>query len=345
MLITAQELCNLVGGELEGDPNVRVHSPSKIEEAEEGTLSFLANPKYEAFVYSTRASVLLVNKDFKPEKPISPTLIRVEDVYATLGRLLEHFNHREDTIQGISHQTSIATSAKIASDVTIGDFAVIRDGTEIGEGTVIYPQVFIGKHVRIGKHVKIYPGVRIYHDCEIGDHCIIHANAVIGSDGFGFSRNEQGEFRKIAQIGNVKLEDHVEVGANTVIDRATMGSTLIRSGAKLDNLIQIAHNVEIGENSAIAAQAGLAGSAKIGRNVLVGGQAGIVGHIRIADGVQIQAQSGVTSSEPQEGKRLYGSPALEYMHYLKAYAVFKNLPTLKKRVEELEKLYKELKEK
>lgn len=345
MFITAKELCNLLGGELEGDPDVEVHSPSKIEEAEAGTLSFLANPKYEAYAYSTKASVLLVGKDFKPEKPVSPTLIRVNDVYSSLGQLLEHFNHREKAISGVSQKASVDPSAQIGANSAIGDFTVVMAGVEIGEDCQIYPQVYLGHNVQIGSGVKIFPGVRIYHDCVVGDHCIIHANAVIGSDGFGYSRNEAGEYTKIAQIGNVVLENHVEVGAHTTIDRATMGSTRIRQGAKLDNLIQIAHNVDIGENTAIAAQAGVAGSSRIGKNVLIGGQAGIVGHITVPDGAQIQAQSGVTATEDEKGKRLYGSPALEYMQYLKSYAVFKNLPGLKQKVDELEKLFNELKQK
>lgn len=333
----------MLNGELEGDPDIAVDKPSKIEEAEEGSLSFLANPKYEAFVYKTKASILLVNKDFKPSKPVSPTLIRVNDVYQSLGLLLDTIGSDEFLSDGVSVQAHIDETAEVAGGASVGAFAFIGAHTVIGEDTKIYPQVFVGEHVQIGKNVKIFPGVCIYHDCVVGDNCVIHANTVIGSDGFGFSRGENGAFSRIAQVGNVVVEQNVEIGANTVIDRATMGSTIIRKGAKLDNLIQIAHNVEIGENSAMAAQSGVAGSSKIGRNVLVGGQAGFVGHIIVADNVQIQAQSGIAASVTTPGERLYGSPAMKYLDYLKAYSIFKKLPELEKKIEELTRALEDMK--
>lgn len=345
MEMTAQQLCQMLNGELEGDPDIAVTGPSKIEDATEGTLSFLANPKYEHFVYQTKASVLLVNRDFKPEKPVAPTLIRVEDVYASMGKVLGAIGDDEILSTGISDLASIHNSAAIGEDASVGPFAVISAGVEIGRGARIYPHVYIGPYAKVGAGARLYPGVRIYHQCEIGDQCVIHANTVIGSDGFGFARSENGAFAKIAQIGNVVIEDQVEIGANTVIDRATIGSTLIRKGAKLDNLIQVAHNVEIGENSAMAAQSGIAGSSKLGRNVLVGGQAGFIGHIEVADNVQVQAQSGVAGSVKNKGEKLYGSPAMKYIDYLKSYSVFKNLPELQKKVNELEQFLEELKKK
>jgi len=342
MLITAGQLCRLLGGQLEGDPDVTVDKPSKIENAQTGSLSFLANPKYESFVYETSASVLLVSEDFKPSKPLSLTLIRVADVYASLGVLLNAFNKEETLETGISSMAFVHPNATIGSNVTISPFSYIGSGAHIGDDVVLYPQVFIGENVSIGASSKLYAGVKIYRDCIIGKECVIHSNSVLGSDGFGFARSGNGAFSKIAQVGNVRVEDRVEIGANTVIDRATMGSTLIHKGVKLDNLIQIAHNVEIGEDTAIAAQAGVAGSTKIGSNVLLGGQVGVVGHINIADGVQIQAQSGIATSVDTEGERLYGSPAIKYIDYLKAYSVFRKLPELQRKLNELEEELKAL---
>ncbi len=337
MLITAGQLCRLLGGQLEGNPDVTVDKPSRIEDAQEGSLSFLANPKYESYVYETTASVLLVNEDFKPSKPISPTLIRVPDVYASLGVLLNEFNVSDALQPGISDLAFVHPEAVIGENVTISPFSYVGAGASLGDGVLIYPQVFIGDNVLIGNASKLYAGVKIYHSCVIGKECVIHSNTVVGSDGFGFVRSKNGPFSKIAQVGNVCIEDYVEIGANTVIDRATMGSTLIRKGVKLDNLIQIAHNVVVGDNTAIAAQAGVAGSTQIGSNVLVGGQVGVVGHIKIADGVQIQAQSGIAANVDKEGERLYGSPAIKYIDYLKSYSVFRKLPEIQKKLNELEK--------
>ncbi|MEM8909331.1 MAG: UDP-3-O-(3-hydroxymyristoyl)glucosamine N-acyltransferase, partial [Bacteroidota bacterium] len=251
--------------------------------------------------------------------------------------LLDRFGQQERQQSGISEEAAIHSSAIIGSDCSVGKFCVIEEGVSIGEGTTLYPQVYLGKNVRIGKRVILHPGVKIYHDCQIGDDCILHANVVIGADGFGFIPQNDGGFQKIPQIGNVLIEDQVEIGANTVIDRATMGSTLIKAGVKLDNLIQVAHNVEIGENTAIAAQAGIAGSTKIGKGCLIGGQVGFVGHIKVADGVKIQAQSGVAAGIETPNTSVYGSPALPYRDYLKSYAIFRQLPELSQKIKELER--------
>lgn len=343
MQLTARQLCQIVHGELEGNPDVVVERPSKIEEAKQGSLSFLANPKYESFLYDTDASVVLVDKTFVPNGHVRATLIRVENVYASLGILLSKYEEIEKPM-GISSLASIHPEAIVAPDAYVGPFAIISKGAKIGCGSRIYPHVYVGDHCSVGENTLIYPGVIIYHHCVIGDRCTIHANTVIGSDGFGFAKGENGHYAKIAQVGNVVLEDDVEVGANTVIDRATMGSTLIQKGVKLDNLIQIAHNVEIGQNTVVAAQVGIAGSTKIGRNVQVGGQAGFAGHIQIADQVQIQGQSGVATSVTQVGEKLYGSPALPYRNYLQSYAIFRALPALLKRIDALEQEIATLKE-
>ena len=343
MQISATELSQLLDGTVDGDPNVTVSGPSKIEEGTPGTISFLANPKYESYAYQTQASILLVSKTFQPSHPIEATLIRVENVYAAVAFLLEKFNNNHQPTNGVSTQAAIDDNVTLGDNVSIGIYSVIESGVSIGNDTVIYPQVYIGKDVKIGKNVVLFPGVKIYHNCEIGDHCVLHANVIVGSDGFGFLPDDQGNFKKIPQIGNVILENNIEIGANTVIDRATMGSTVLREGVKLDNLIQVAHNVEIGKNTAIAAQAGIAGSTKIGKNCLIGGQAGFVGHIKVADGSKIQAQSGVAASINEEGKALYGSPAIPYGDYLKSYAVFKQLPSINRQIRALEREIAELK--
>ena len=342
MQITAQQISQLVNGTIEGDPNVKIIGPSKIEEGKEGTISFLANTKYEAYAYSTKASALLVSNDFQATQAVTATLIRVENVYASLAFLMEYFGQQNQIPKEISTQAYIHPKAKLAKEISVGAFTVIEEGVKLGKGCVIYPQVYIAKGVTLGEHVILYSGVKIYHDCIIGDRCIIHSGTIVGSDGFGFAPNEDGTFTKIPQLGNVIIEADVEIGANTVIDRATMGSTIIKKGAKLDNLIQIAHNVEIGSNTVMAAQAGIAGSTKVGEQVRIGGQAGLVGHIHIADGTRIQAQSGVTSTIKKTNTSRYGSPSLPYRDYLKSYAVFRNLPELLKRLQELEKKVKDL---
>lgn len=343
MQVSAKTLCKLLEGQLEGDPDVKVSRPSKIEEGQPGTISFLANLKYEPFAYTTRSSILLVPHDWQPSQPVAPTLIRVSDVYDCMASLLNFFERKDQHPKGIAAQADIAPTAKISEDVSVGNYSIVEAGASIDKGSVIYPQVFIGRNVQIGRKVILYPGVRVYHDCIIGDQCVIHANAVIGSDGFGFTTEKDGSYKKIPQLGNVVLEPDVEVGANTVIDRATMGSTLIKRGTKLDNLIQIAHNVEIGAHSALAAQVGVAGSTKIGERVQIGGQGGIVGHIKIGDEAKIQAQSGVNRNLDNR-EAVFGSPAIPYRDYLKAYAIFRNLPALLKQLHALEKRLRILEE-
>lgn len=343
MKVTARTLSELLNGTIEGNPEVEVSGPSKIEEGKEGTISFLSNPKYEVYAYSTKSSILLVSKDFKPSQKIEATLIRVEDVYASVALLLDQFGQKTPGFEGVDEQSFVDASAVIGANVAVGKFSIIGKNATIGADTIIYPQVFIDEGVKIGKGSILYPGVKIYRDCELGDACILHANVVIGSDGFGFAPQADGSFKKVPQIGKVIIEDNVEIGANTVIDRATMGATVIKTGAKLDNLIQIAHNVEIGEHTAIAAQAGVAGSTKIGKNCLIGGQAGFVGHIEIADGTKVQAQSGINKPVKQENTAIYGSPAMPYNNYLRSYAVFRRLPDLSRELADLKKELQALK--
>ena len=332
----ASEIAALVKGTVEGDPNVIVTEPSKIEESKPGSITFLANAKYEHYLYESQASIALVSKDFLPEKALSMTLIRVDQVYPALQQLLEVYQQQHTVPDGVDPGAHLHPGAVLDPSVSVGPGTIIQEGAQIGARTIIHGQVFIGRQVMIGEDSIIYPGVRVYHDCKIGSGCIIHANAVIGSDGFGFAPDGQGKYQKIQQIGNVILEDQVEIGANTVIDRATMGSTRLATGCKLDNLIQIAHNVEIGPHTVIAAQTGIAGSTKIGAYCQIGGQVGIVGHIRIADRVRIQAQSGIAASIEEPGSAWYGSPAIPYRDYLKSYAIFRKLPELFKRLISLE---------
>ena len=337
MQISAKDLSQLLNGTIEGNPDILVSRPSKIEEATEGSICFFSNPKYESYVYSTQASIILVNQKFQPTQPVQATLIRVDDVYDAVRFLLEAFEKKEKKEAVISPQSSIHPNAKVCKTTTIGAFVVIEEGAEINSNCTIHPQVFIGKNVTIGNDVTLHPGVKIYHDCVIGDHCILHANVVIGGDGFGFAPQEDGSYVKIPQVGNVLLEKNVEVGANTTIDRATMGSTIIREGVKLDNLIMIAHNVEIGKNTAIAAQTGIAGSTKVGEQCMIGGQVGIAGHLEIANKVQFQAGSGVNKNIKKEGAKLYGYPAIPYFDYLRSYSIFKKLPELDKKIDTLKK--------
>jgi UDP-3-O-[3-hydroxymyristoyl] glucosamine N-acyltransferase len=338
MQVSAAQLAHILNGKIEGNPDVTVNRPAKIEEAENGTIAFLGNPKYESYAYTTSASILLVSETFQATQAISATLIRVPDVYASVAILLEKFAQAQQTTSvEISAKAAIHASAKIGENSAIGDFTCIEENVVIGSKSIIYPQVYLGKNVKIGTNVTLYPGVRIYQDCEIGDGCILHANVVIGSDGFGFAPTEDGSFKKVPQIGNVIIERNVEIGSNTTIDRATMGSTIIREGVKLDNLIQIAHNVEVGKNTVIASQTGIAGSTKIGENCMIGGQVGIVGHLKIADRTKIQAQSGVAASVTEPNTALYGSPAIGYSNFLRSFAVFKQLPDMMRRLIALEK--------
>ena len=342
MQLSALNLSQLIGGTVEGDPNVLISGPSKIEEGKPGTVTFLGNLKYEQYIYTTLASVVIVDKTFSPKQAIHSTLIRVDDVYVAVAKLLEQFGQSLYLDRGISEQAQIDPSAKIGEDTSVGDFVQIGPGVEIGNNCNIYPNVFIGQGVRIQNNSTIYPGVRIMHQSQIGNNCIIHCNAVIGCDGFGFAPQPDGSYQKIIQAGNVIIEDYVEIGANTCIDRGSMGATIIRTGVKLDNLIHIAHNVEIEANTVIAAQAGIAGSTKIGKNCQIGGQVGFVGHVSIADGTQIQAQSGIATGVKKPNSKLFGSPAIDYQNYLKSYSVFKNLPSLYRQIHQLEKRIKEL---
>ncbi|MCJ7446729.1 MAG: UDP-3-O-(3-hydroxymyristoyl)glucosamine N-acyltransferase [Bacteroidales bacterium] len=337
MEFTAAIIAGFLKGEIEGNPETVVYTVAKIEEGQEGALSFLANPKYEQYLYTTRSSVVLVNKSFVPSTSVKVTLIRVDDAYEAFASLLRLVDQSRPRKKGIHPTAVIEPTAKIGSDVYIGPYSYIGENCYLGNGCAIYPHVYVGDNTRIGKNSTLNPGVKIYHDCVLGENCTIHAGTVIGSDGFGFAPQSETEFMKIPQIGNVVIEDNVEIGANVAIDRATMGSTIIRRGVKLDNLIQIGHNVEVGENTVIAGQTGIAGSTKIGKNCMFGGQVGIVGHLKIADGTKIGAQSGVPGDIKKENSILTGSPAIEHRDFLRSSIIFRKLPDLKMKVDNLEK--------
>jgi len=345
MEFTAKQIATFLNGEIEGNPDVKVNIISKIEEGKKGSLSFLANPKYEKYIYDTEASIILVNQTFKPAKPVGATLIKVENAYDSIARLLELYEQSIPQKKGISTLSSIHDSVSMGNHVYVGDFACISQKTIIGNNTRIYPHVYIGDNVKIGNNTVLYAGVKVYHDCVIGTNCIIHAGAVIGSDGFGFASQEGANYKKIPQIGNVLVEDDVEIGANVTIDRATMGSTYIRKGVKLDNLIQIAHNVEIGENTVIVAQVGISGSTKVGRRCMIGGQAGLVGHLKVADEVKIGAQAGISHDLNKPGEIVLGSPAFPISEFRKSSAIFKHLPELRQQLFQLKKELEELKDK
>jgi len=343
MQFTASQIAVLISGQIDGDPDARIMSFGKIEEAGKDQLTFLANPKYEDYIYSTQASVVIVNDNLELKEEISPTLIRVPNAYSAFATLLAKYQEMvTQQLAGIQEPSYIAKSARVGNNIFVGAFAYIGEGARISDNVKIFPNAYIGNNVVIGENTIIHPGVRIYHECILGKNVVVHAGTVIGSDGFGFAPQPDGSFKKVPQIGNVVIEDNVEIGANSTIDRATMGSTLIRAGAKLDNLIQVAHNVEVGHNTVIAAQAGVSGSTKIGKNVMIGGQAGIVGHIQIADGSKINAQSGVSKSIKSPNSSVTGSPAFDYASALRAQAVSRNLPELERRIIELENLVKQL---
>ena len=342
MTFSATQIAALINGKIEGGPNVSVNSFGKIEDAQEGQLSFLANPKYEEYLYTTKASVIIINDTLELRQPVSATLIRVPDAYTAFATLLNAYQKMmQQQLTGVQEQSYISSSASYGQNVFIGAFAYLGEKVKVGSNAKIYPHVYLGNNVTVGDNSIIHPGVKIYDDCVIGNNVIIHAGTVIGSDGFGFAPQEDGSFQKVPQIGNVIVEDNVEIGANTTIDRATIGSTIIRSGAKLDNLIQIAHNVEIGNSTVVAAQSGISGSTKVGKGVMIGGQAGIVGHVTIGDGAKINAQSGVSKSI-DAGKAVTGSPAHDYTSALRSQAIGRNLPALEKRIKELEALVKQL---
>jgi UDP-3-O-[3-hydroxymyristoyl] glucosamine N-acyltransferase len=336
MKFTAQQIADALHGTIEGDAKVSVTKLSKIEEGEAGTLSFLANPKYTPHIYNTRASIVIVNNDFVAEKEISATLIRVKDAYSAFAGLLEMYQQSKEKPSGISSQAYIAPSAKIGKDVYIAEFVSVGENTVIGDNTLLYPNTVIGNNCKIGDGTTIYAGAKVYEDCVIGNKCTLHAGVVIGADGFGFAPQQDKNYRKVPQIGNVVIEDNVDIGANTCIDRATLGSTIIRKGAIIDNLVQIAHNVEIGENTAVAAQTGISGSTKFGKNCILAGQTGFSGHLNIADGTIVTAQSGVGRNINQEHSVYEGSPAFKHKDFQKSYIHFRRLGELVKRVNELE---------
>jgi UDP-3-O-[3-hydroxymyristoyl] glucosamine N-acyltransferase len=337
MEFTAQQIAGLINGKIEGNELVSVNNLSKIEEGKPGTLTFLANIKYTEYIYTTGASIAIVNDSFIAEKalPHDLTLIRVPDAYACFAKLLSFYNEAKNNKTGIEQPSFIDPTATIGENVYIGAFAYIGKNAVIKNNAKIFPQTYIGDDVAVGESTVIYAGVKIYHECKIGDHCTIHASTVIGADGFGFSPNAENNYQKVPQIGNVVIEDHVEIGSNVSIDRATLGSTIIRKGAKIDNLIQIAHNVEIGENTVIAAQTGIAGSTKLGKNIMIGGQVGIIGHLKIADGVKIAAQSGIGQNIDESNSIVQGSPAFSIGDYKRSYVLFRSLPKIKEQINKL----------
>ena len=341
MEFTAKQIAAYVGGEVIGDENATVCTFAKIEEGVKGALSFLANPKYASYIYDTQSSIVLVNSDFVPERPIQATLIKTANAYESLAKLMALYESVKPKKTGISPRASISEKATVGENCYIGDFAVIEAGAVIADGAKVYPQCYVGDGVRVGEGTTLYAGVKVYEGCVIGARCIIHAGAVIGADGFGFAPNAQGGFDKIPQLGNVIIEDDVEIGANTCIDRAKTDSTIIRRGVKLDNLIQIGHNVQVGENTVSSAQTGIAGTSKVGRNCFLAGQVGIADHVTIGDRVKIGSKSGIDKNVGDDEIR-FGYPALPGMGYHRSFAVFKALPELKRRVEELERELQQL---
>lgn len=341
MEFTAGQIAQMLGGEVVGKENAVINTLCKIEEGIEKGMSFLSNPKYEHYIYDTKASVVIVNKSFEPEKDIKTTIIKVDDAYACFAKVLDIYNEYMLNKEGVSSLSFISKTSTIEGEPYIGEFAYIGENVKIGKGAKIYPHVYIGDNVQIGDNVTFFSGAKVYHSCVIGNNCSINSGAVIGADGFGFAPLEDGSFKKIAQIGNVILEDNVDIGANTTIDRATMGSTIIRKGVKLDNLIQIAHNVIIDENTVMAAQAGVSGTTKIGKNCFIGGQVGFAGHITIGNNVRIGAQSGIMSNI-EDNSSVLGSPSWGARPYMKSYSYFRKLPDLADKINELEKRIKEL---
>lgn len=342
MKFTARVIADFTKGEIIGNPEETVTDISRIEEGKQGTLAFLANPKYEKYLYTTEASIVLLNKDFQVNGNLKPTIIRVDNAYDAFTSLLELYTKLTPEKTGVEQPSYVDPTAKIGENVYIGAFAYIGPGAVIGNHVKLFPQTYVGDYTQILENTILYPGVKVYQGCFIGAHCIIHSGSVIGGDGFGFVQQADQQYRKIPQVGNVVIEDQVEIGSNVTIDRATMGSTIIRRGAKLDNLIQIGHNVEVGENSVLVSQAGVAGSTKVGRNCMIGGQVGLAGHLKIGDNVKIGAQSGVSNSL-KDNETVLGSPALDVTRQIKAMIVYKSLPEMSKRIAELEKALEALK--
>lgn len=336
MKFTAAQIAEILEGKVDGNPDAEVSKLAKIEEGSSEALTFLSNQKYAHYIYDTKASVCIVNSDFKLEKKITPTLIRVEDAYQAFTKLLEYYNQIKLDKKGLETPHHIAESATYGKNVYVGAFTYIGENVKLGENVKIYPNVFIGDNTEIGDNSIVFAGVKIYSETQIGDNCIIHSGVVLGADGFGYQPDETGAYKKVPQIGNVVIENDVEIGAGTTIDRATLGSTIIRKGVKLDNQIQIAHNVEIGEHTAVAAQTGIAGSSKIGKNCVIGGQVGIAGHLKIGNRVKVQAQTGI-GRDLNDDEAVQGSPALPYSDYNKSYVHFKNLPKSIKKLNNIEK--------
>lgn len=345
MKFTALQIASLLGGAVEGDPNTEVWNVAKIEEGAPGMLSFLANPKYTPYIYETASSVVIVNDSFVAEKPIAATLIRVEDAYASFAKLLAFYDQMSQDKKGISSLAFVASSAKYGENLYLGEFAFVGENVTIGNNVKIYPQVYVGDGCVIGDNTVLYPGVRLYRNTVVGRRCIIHAGAVIGADGFGFAPQQDGHYEKIPQVGNVMIDDDVEIGANTTIDRSTMGSTHIHKGVKLDNLVHLAHNVEVGENSALAAQVGVSGSTHLGKNCVVGGQSGFVGHLHIANGSKFGGQCGIMGSIKEENQEFMGTPIQPLRQYLVSNARFRHIDEMARRLEALEKELAELKSK
>ena len=342
MEFTAQQIADFLGGEIKGNPSVKVSDFSKIEEGKPGTLSFLSNPKYSQYIYDSQASIILVNKDFQPEREVHSTLILVDDAYQSLARLLSMVDQAKPKKTGISPLAYIASSAVIGENAYIAPFVYIGEQVTVGNNVSLHPHSCVEDGAKLGENVTLFSGVKVYYNCVIGNNCTLHSGSVIGSDGFGFAPTEDGSYKKIPQMGNVVLEDNIEIGANTVVDRATLGSTIIRKGVKIDNLVQIAHNVEIGKNTVIAAQTGISGSTKLGKQCILAGQVGIAGHLHIADGTIFGAQSGVPNSVKTPNQTLQGYPVVPVMTFHRASVVYKNLPDLQKTVYALEKKIQEL---
>ena len=336
MKFTATQIAGILNGTIDGDENAEVSQLSKIEEGTKGSLTFLSNPKYTHYIYSTRASITIVNNDFVPDSKIETTLIRVENAYKAFSQLLEYYNEVKMKKVGIENPVFVSETARYGENLYLGAFSYIGENVKIGDNVKIYPNVYLGDNVVIGNNTILFTGVKLYSETKVGEACVIHSGVVVGADGFGFSPNEKGEYNKVPQTGNVIIEDNVDIGAGTTIDRATLGSTVIKKGVKLDNQIQIAHNVTIGENTVIAAQTGVAGSTKIGKNCMIGGQVGIAGHIVIGDNVKIQAQSGIARNV-KDNETLQGSPAIAYGDFNKSYVYFKNLPKIVERLNSVEK--------
>lgn len=338
MKFTVEQIAAMLGAKYEGNGREEIFTLGKIQDAEKGSITFLSNPKYEPFIYDTKASAIIVAQDFEPKKPVNSVLIRVEDPYTAFTVLLEEY-HKIISFskKGIEQPSFVSESAKVGEDVYIGAFAYVGEKATIGNNVKIYPNAYIGDEVSIADNTIIYAGVKIYAQCKIGQKCVIHAGAVIGSDGFGFAPQQDGSYKTIPQLGNVIIEDNVDIGANTTIDCATLGSTVVKKGAKIDNLVQLAHNVEIGDNTVIAAQSGVSGSTKMGKNCVIAGQVGIVGHLEIADRTTLAAKTGLSKSIKKPDTIKFGYPALDHKEYMKSFALFKKLPELQERINELEK--------